>query len=528
MKEDEQTAEGEEQTPTGGREKRMMKLTSYVLTVMFTLTVSAMSLGSPGVAQRTEDAREAVPRFEAAACAVALPEAEKDRARCGYLVAAENRKRRGGRIIRLPVIVLKSSSPNPAPDPVLRTLGGPGVSSLRMVRGRPSSPWLKERDLVIFEQRGTRYARPVLDCPEVDAAKIKNAETNADEKSAARREVEAAKACRDRLTKEGVDLAAYDSAESAADIEDLRRVLGYKKWNLYGVSYSARLMLEVMRYYPEGVRSVVLESVLPPSVNYDEVGVDGAMRSLKVLFSNCAAEAECAGTYPGLEKVFYDLVRRANSEPIQFGVKRQGSAEPLTLRLTGHDITTWVLDYILSAEAEKILAAPSLIYRVSRGDYEPLKDYAESKVSPEGYAWGMRYSVWCREEMPFENRRTIAAQSRRHPPLRGYRIQGSLPAICDAWGVPPAGRGANRPVTSDIPTLILAGEYDAYTPPAWGQLAARTLRNSYFYEVPGVGHGPGFFSACAIRLANDFLRDPSTAPKHACLGAPRPKFTTTR
>ena len=94
--------------------------------------------------------------------------------------------------------------------------------------------------------------------------------------------------------------------------------------------------------------------------------------------------------------------------------------------------------------------------------------------------------------------------------------------------MPPAGRRANQPVVSDIPTLILAGEYDAYTPPAWGRLAARTLRNGYFYEVPGVGHGPGFFSGCAVSMVNDFFLDPSTAPNHACLSAPRQKFTTTR
>jgi pimeloyl-ACP methyl ester carboxylesterase len=139
--------------------------------------------------------------------------------------------------------------------------------------------------------------------------------------------------------------------------------------------------------------------------------------------------------------------------------------------------------------------------------------------------WGMRYSVWCREEMPFENRRKIAAQSTRYPQLRGYEIS-SIAAICGAWRVAPAKPIANQPVKSDIPTLILAGEYDAYTPPAWGRLAAQTLPRSYFYEVREVGHGPGFVSACAVRLVNDFFHDPTTRPTHACLAAPRQKFIT--
>jgi pimeloyl-ACP methyl ester carboxylesterase len=478
---------------------------------------------------KIEAAQNTVPRFESAACAIAVPETEKENARCGYLVVPENRGRKDSRLIKLPVIILKSNSAHPAPDPVLRTLGGPGASSLRMVRGRRSSPWLNNRDEIIFEQRGTAYAQPRLDCPEIDAAKLESAKLNLDQKTATRREVQAAQSCRDRLLKNGVDLAAYDSAQSAADIEDLRRVLGYQKWNLYGVSYSSRLMLEVMRDYPSGVRSVALESVLAPSVNYDETGVDGAMRALNVLFNNCAADAECNKVYPGLAKVFYELVRRTNKRPLSLSVKEAANAETLTLRLTGHDITTWVLDYLLSADPEDILAAPSRIYQVAGGDVGPLKAYAESKVGPGGfYMWGMRYSVWCREEMPFENRRAIAAQSRRYAQLRGYEIQASLPSICDVWRVPPAAPVMNEPVTSDIPTLILAGEYDAYTPPAWGRLTAQTLGHSYFYEVPGVGHGPGFSSKCARDMVALFFDDPSTAPNDECLKKPRQRFTTNK
>src|SRR5204862_297692 len=121
-------------------------------------------------------------------------------------------------------------------------------------------------------------------------------------------EVAAAARCFRRLKEAGVDLNAYNSRESAADIEDLRRVLKYAKINLYGVSYSARLMLDVMRYFPAGIRSVVLESTLPPEVNYDEVGVDKIVRTLDVLFSECRSDAACNKSYPQLEKEFYAVV----------------------------------------------------------------------------------------------------------------------------------------------------------------------------------------------------------------------------
>jgi pimeloyl-ACP methyl ester carboxylesterase len=44
-------------------------------------------------------------------------------------------------------------------------------------------------------------------------------------------------------------------------------------------------------------------------------------------------------------------------------------------------------------------------------------------------------------------------------------------------------------VKSDIPTLILAGEFDQNTPSYWGKLPGETLANSHYIEFPGAGHG---------------------------------------
>ena len=64
----------------------------------------------------------------------------------------------------------------------------------------------------------------------------------------------------ERLVGEEINLAAYNSPASAADLNDLRLALGYKEWNLYGRSYGGRLALTVMRDYPTGIRSVILDS----------------------------------------------------------------------------------------------------------------------------------------------------------------------------------------------------------------------------------------------------------------------------
>lgn len=468
-------------------------------------------------------AQSSVPRFESGDCAVPVPETEKD-VRCGYVVVLENHALANGKTIRLPIVILKSLSADPKPDAVLRTLGGPGASSLKMIRGRRVSPWLRDRDMIIFEQRGTKYAQPALDCPEVDEATIANAKARLDRILSRRNEVKAAKTCFERLTRSGIDLSSYNSAESAADIEDVRRVLDLDKIDLYGVSYSARLMLDVVRYFPTGIRSVVLESTLPPEVEYDEAGVDGIVRTLNELFSQCKSDKDCAAAYPDLEKEFYTVVSRLNKKPVLIATKDPRSDKTYDIALNGDDFVTWIVDYLFSNEPAATVEAPFVIHKAYRGDLvDQFKRYAGDKLSGSFYSWGMRYSVWCSEELPFEKMARIKAQSQKFPGLKGYEVM-ALPDICSIWKVRPARSIADKPVNSNIPTLILGAEYDAYTDPAWGQAVSKHLKNSFFVEIPWAGHGPAFSVPCVSTMIADFFDDPSSAPKSDCVDKTRSQF----
>lgn len=466
------------------------------------------------------DGQKQIPRFEEADCAVPVPKDEKPR--CGYLVVPESRKSRTNKTIRLPIIIMKSDSPNPQPDPILRTLGGPGASSLKLVTGRRSSPWLKNRDMIIFEQRGTRYAQPALECPEIEESKIDSAKKQLNEKDTKTKEIQAAKMCYDRLKKQGINLSAYNSAESAADIEDLRRVLKLDKINLWGISYSAHLMLDVVRYYPGGIRSVFLESTLTPEANYDEVGVDAIVRVLNVLFAGCKSDADCAKAFPNLENEFYEAVAKLNQNPISAPFKDRKTGETSDIKLTGNDFATWIVDYLLSNDASAITAAPIVIHQVFQGKFEAFKRYANEKTG-SSYALGMRYSFWCTEELPFENYQKIKAQSFRYPRLNGYEVM-ALPDICRVWKVTPVKPIENTAVKSNIPTMIAAAEYDAYILPVWGQATARNFKNSFLFEIPWAGHGPSFSTPCLLNMIADFYDNPRTAPNSECLNKVRHGF----
>lgn len=283
-------------------------------------------------------------------------------------------------------------------------------------------------------------------------------------------------------------------------------------------------MLDVMRYYPKGIRSVVLESTLPPEANYDEVGVDGIVRTMNELFAACKKDSECEKAYPELEKKFYAVVAKLNAEPISVSTKDPKAESMVDISLNGDDFVTWIIDYFFSNEAAATVYVPSVIEQAYTGDYaKQFKNYAGDKLGGSNYSLGMRYSFWCSEEIPFENIKIIKDQSTKYPGLKGYEVM-ALPDICSVWKVKRAKPVANQTVTGNIPTLILGAQYDAYTDPQWGRNVGKRLTNSHFFEIPWAGHGPGFSVPCVRDMIAEFIARPEVSPNADCVIKTRGQF----
>ncbi|MBK9968826.1 MAG: alpha/beta fold hydrolase [Holophagales bacterium] len=244
------------------------------------------------------DSPPSAPRFAPAACPIEV--ASDERIDCGVLLVPENREKPGSRTIRLPVMIFRSRSSHPAPDPLLFLGGGPGATSVARRRSGKGLPFLDERDFIVLEQRGTRHAEPALRVPGINALTAEIAAGRVHGDAARTAFVDAAAGCRKALVASGADLDGYTSAASADDVEDLRKALGYEKWNLFGISYGTRLALTVLRRHPAGVRAVVLDSVLPPEASFDEGASQHLLRALGVVFDGCAVDRECSTAIPDL------------------------------------------------------------------------------------------------------------------------------------------------------------------------------------------------------------------------------------
>jgi len=454
-----------------------MRFTMFATTVAIAIAAAACSSGQPERGTIVDLGDK--PEFQWGECEFDVP--LDATVNCGYLTVPEDRSQPDRRKIRLHVGVFRTATAEKAADPILYLGGGPGENSTESSSyfyHDYIEPFLKNRDFIVLDQRGAGYSRPQLDCPELDEMyKDALAQDLSLEESRARG-LDAVTRCRDRLVgSEGVNLASYRSGESAADINDLRLALGYENWNLYGVSYGTRLALTVMRDHPQGVRSVVLDSSYPVQANLYTGIQPNAQRALDVLFNGCAADPGCNGTYPYLREVFFQTVDALNASPVTETIVNPLSGRQQEAVVDGDALLGFLFQSLYSTDFIPLL--PGLIYDVANGNTELMGQIMGGFLAEleELFSPGMHIALQCSDEVAFTNVDEVAAAIAPYPQLRGltegdaFSGTGVFP-VCASWGTAPPDPRENAPVASDIPALVLAGEYDPITPPEWGQAVA--------------------------------------------------------
>ena len=443
---------------------------------------------------------------------------------CGYLSVPEDRSISGGPLISIHVAIFKSKSPDPAPDPIVYLEGGPGgyaLENISLSYDALIEPFLSRRHFVIFDQRGVGYSEPNLQCPEAKSLMYENLEKNLTFDEIRDKDVATSIACRDRLVSEGVNLKSYSSAENGADLAALREALGYDQWNLYGISYGTRLALTTMRDHPIGIRSVILDSSYPLQADLFETSLSNTDRSFSLLFSDCESDPDCNTAFPELETMFYDLVTQLDTSPVIVKAVNPLNWKTVDVLLGGDEFTHILFLAMYSTEL-----IPSLPWLIA-STYEGVYDLAGlvlglDLLMQEYFSHGMYLSVMCGDEVPFSNQEKIIAGYDESHRLNKYFDKKWIFEMCEAWGDVEGDTVENLAVISDIPTLVLAGEYDPITPPFWGREVAENLSESFFYEFPGMGHGVSVSGQCPLDITLEFLDDPTLEPNSWCVSTMGP------
>jgi pimeloyl-ACP methyl ester carboxylesterase len=467
--------------------------------------------------------------FVAAPCAFEIPkEAQVD---CGFVVVPEDR-RRPERTIKLAVAIYHSVAAQPADDPVIFLQGGPGAGALEWAASAYPFfivPILQERDFIVFDQRGTGLSAPALDCDELWSVYFQDLKQQISAEVRAGAYAQALVTCRNRLTSDGTQLWAYTTATSAADVNDVLFALGYSRANLYGASYGTRVAQMVMRSYPESVRSAVLDSVVPLEVKmFDETAAvsEGA---LQTLFAGCAADPACQTAYPQLEKNFSELKQQFDAQPVSVTVTLPGEDQTYQMSVNGTTLTGAILWSM--GRSDLIPTLPQSIHRMRDGNYSALSyALALPPLTLSNLSLGAYISINCHDQVYATTPEKIEAVLAAQPKTEALGLSGvfasgqALFDICRGWGAAPLVADENQPLTTDIPALVVAGQYDPITPPAFARQLAGHLSHSYLFEFSNVSHTPtvGSDSTCPLNTVLAFLHDPATEPSHACLAEMEP------
>jgi len=467
--------------------------------VLVALAISAATV--PAFAQAPEWQSEA-------RCRLAADGVPATYARCGTLKVPLDPAVPDGPTIEIFVARVAALSAEPRPDPLLLIAGGPGQSTVDMylqIRGAFESA-RRERDIILVDQRGTGRSAEGFSCGVPNDLSLDT--TGADELA---RVVDA---CVAELKH---DPRFYTTSVAVRDLDLVRAALEIQTWNVYGVSYGTRVAQHYLRRYPERVRAVVLDGVVPPPLALGPDVAREAQRALEQIFARCAADAQCGAHFAGLPQLFAEVLARLDA-----GAADETDPPPISA------LELRTLVRFMSYSAPTVALLPVLISEAHAGNYAPLAGQARTLLRelPESLSFPMSNSVTCTEDVPYVG---AAATGGLEATYLGTAIMDALGQICARWPLGSLDDGFKTPVVSNTPVLLLSGEYDPITPPSYAErVKTEGLTNSVHLVGRGQGHGL-IGVGCVPRLLRSFLEDPAPDKLDAScleLEPPTPFFLT--
>lgn len=399
----------------------------------------------------------------------------------GRLAVPENRDSQRSRAIEIAFVRLRALG-NGQARPVFYLSGGPGDAAVWQAEDPHALedwlPMLALGDVVLVDQRGAgrstpslRWRTPELPSMEVYSDQALLEEHMADMTRRARADLESGRA----------DLAGYTTVESARDIDAVRDVLGYERLAILGFSYGTHLGLAYARAFPDHLDAMILSNIEGP---------DHTLKlpdDLTTQFRRLAMAVEQDPTMSAQIPDFMELLNR---------VRSRLDREPMVVRIMAPDeneydvpVGRFFFDMVLRidvGDASDLPVFPRLLYTMDQGDPTLLRWFVQRRA---GVAIGVNamHEVMNAASGASRGRQALIDFQANHSPF-GNISNFPPPEVTDLWDAPDLGDAYRSPLVSDVPTLVLSGEWDWNTPPYQAEQIRWGLLNSVHLHVKGAGH----------------------------------------
>ena len=414
--------------------------------------------------------------------------------------------------LELEVIRLKAKDPMGS---LILNPGGPGGSGVdyaRAARGVLTSQLADAYDVVGFDPRGVVSSTPVdcLEDPELDV--LFAADGTPDTPQEVAELAEASTLLGEGCQTLSPDVAPYMDTESAArDMDILRAVLGDEQLNYLGKSYGTYLGAQYAELFPDRVGRVVLDGVLPSSLNSDEITLGQAKAFDMVLrrfVEDCITQEDCPlprDVDAGVARI-QQFLADLDQDPLP------GIGDRVLTEALG---TYAILSYLYFPPTDWDVLRFGLETAFA-GDGSVLMDMMDSRIQrrPDGTFDNNGneafYAVSCLDRPAVggvDHAEQLAQDWATEAPVFGpYLAWGNLP--CWEWpmGAGTAEAAGELPVfraEGSGPILVVSTQYDSATPYEWGVQVADELDNATLLSYDGDGHTAYTTSSSCIDDAVD-------------------------
>lgn len=379
--------------------------------------------------------------------------------------------------IQLAVLVRRSTASKPGPP--IFYLNGIPESAIDVAGDEHWDDYLALGDLVFFDQRGSGRSDPTLRWERPPY----RAEVFLSERAAALQNLlDTVAVIRTFTALRGVDLAAFNTRESACDVDLLRRALGYEKIRLVGHSGGTHLGFEVVRRFGQHVASFVsLGTAGPNDIESLPSQLDGFLHELS---RRVAADERIGEQMPNLYERIEQALDRVDEQPLTFALQHPESGKAVELHLGRHGLQLLLVMEL--GDPEDLALFPRLVHELEHGHSDVLRWYVERRYR----------QLTSLPVLLFVNRAASGATAERWQTIRREAASSPFglvrcffsPELDEALGVVDLGDGFRAPVESDVPALFVSGTLDGKTPPERAERARRGFPHSVHVVLENGGH----------------------------------------
>lgn len=427
----------------------------------------------------------------------------------------------------LPVIRLLAHAREPSRRATVYLSGGPGGNSYLYSEGVGFwREWMQrlqlDHDLLIYDQRGTGYALPGLPCEPVDAISRSLLDSGLDVDAQWAKVEPAMLECAAQVHADDRQRGLYSTATAAQDLRELVQALrehwGYNEIAIYGVSYGTRLAVEALAEPLPGVTGLVLDSYYPAGVDLTLAFPASFAMQVEGFEASCRNKDNCSLGDDSLRSLLALALNSAAQNPQRIMADDYFGGETLAVLVDAPTLMS-IVEHALYAD----LAADELPDRLREfvagelGEawYELGSDWLTAMFDPE-FSLLAHLMIECRDNAPSSIELELATLAPHPDWAEALRSPAQSFALCERMGVPRHPLPQRNP---NLPTLLIAAEFDPRTPAEIALREARDFPQLSTLVLPIAGHSVVDFDECAALAAGAFLNRGAVPAAHQCSAA---------